>query len=34
VNGSVHKKNLAAQKSRVIFGTDNGVSTRIENGAI
>jgi len=34
VNGSVRQKNLAAQKSRVISATDNGVSTRIQNGAI
>jgi hypothetical protein len=28
------QKNLAAEKSRVISATDNGVSTRIGNGAI
>ena len=34
VKSSVRKKNLAAEKSRVICATDNGVSTRILNGAI
>jgi hypothetical protein len=34
VNGFVRKKTWLREKSRVICATDNGVCTRIENGAI